>query len=322
VGPAVWAVHLVLIVAFAAGLSIPRTWRYAPLVASVVVLGLPHGAADIVALPRAVAGRVTARWAGVVVALYLALGVAYAALWFLAPVPAAVGFVMLTWLHWGQGDLYPLVAVFDADHLEARARQALTVAVRGGLPMLVPLLAFPERYRTVLAAFVAPFGGALPAWPFDPAIRAALAVGFAGLTFVTLAWGFAAASNRDAWAVDAGETGLLWTFFLTVPPVLAVGVYFCLWHSLRHVVRVLALEDRSLAALAGGRLRPGLTRFAVEAALPTAGALALAAGLWLLAPSPEPTLRGAVAVYLVVVAVLTLPHVVVVSWLDRRQGVW
>ena len=34
------------------------------------------------------------------------------------------------------------------------------------------------------------------------------------------------------------------------------------------------------------------------------------------------TIAIALALYLVLVAALTLPHVVVVSWLDRRQGVW
>jgi Brp/Blh family beta-carotene 15,15'-monooxygenase len=188
--------------------------------------------------------------------------------------------------------------------------------------MLVPLLGFPDRYRTVVESFVAPFGGSVAAWPFGPTARATLGVAFAGLTLLTLAWGYRRTDDRRGWATDAGETGLLWAFFLTVPPVLAVGVYFCLWHSLRHVARVLPLESRTRSTLDAGRLRPGLVRFAAETALPTAGALAVAAGLWLLAPAPDPSIRGVVAVYLVVVAVLTLPHVVVVSWLDRRQGVW
>jgi hypothetical protein len=29
-----------------------------------------------------------------------------------------------------------------------------------------------------------------------------------------------------------------------------------------------------------------------------------------------------VGLYLVLIAVLTLPHVVIVTWLDREQGVW
>jgi len=322
--PAVWLPWLPVAactVAFAAGLSLPDRWRYLPLVASVVVLGLPHGAVDWTALPRAVRGRVDARWAGVVVAVYAVAGGAYALAWFLAPVAAALFFVVLTWFHWGQGELHPLTAVLGVDYLDSTARRALTVAVRGGLPMLVPLLAFPGRYRAVVAAFVAPFGARLWVWP-TPRVRLAFGLGFGALTVGTLALGYRAAGDRRAWATDAGETALLWAYFLVVPPVFAVGVYFCCWHAARHVARVATLDEVAAASLERGRLGPAARRFAREAALPTAGGLAVCAVLWTTAPAPPTTLEGVAAVYLVAIAVMTLPHVVVVTWIDRVQGYW
>jgi len=321
VGWAAWVPVAALTIAFAAGVSIPRTWRYVPLAASVAVFGLPHGAADWVALPRAVADEITVRLVALVCLLYVVLGAAYALAWLAVPLLAAVGFVVLTWLHWGQGDIHPLRVVFGMDHLESRPLQALTVVVRGGLPMLVPLLAFPDRYRTIVAAFVAPFGGSVSAWP-GPQVRLWLGVAFGALTVMTLAWGLERAHDRHTWGIDAGEAALLWAFFLTVPPVLAIGVYFCLWHSLRHVARVLTLDYGLTDSLARGRLRPALTRFAIETAVPTAVALAIGGGLWVLAPDPQLTARGLTAIYLVAIAVLTLPHVVVVTWLDRAQGLW
>ncbi|WP_436925591.1 Brp/Blh family beta-carotene 15,15'-dioxygenase [Halosimplex amylolyticum] len=327
-------------VAFALGLSVPREWRYVPLVVSVVAFGLPHGAVDWAALPRAALGpavdssdlrrpwrrtrqaRRVRRWLAVVGVVYLAFGGVYAVGWFLAPLVAVGAFLVLTWFHWGQGELYPLREVLGADHLDARWRRALTVAVRGALPMGVPLLAFPGRYRAVLDSFVAPFGGSVPAWPFGADARFALGVVLAALTVGTLAVGYRTPSNRRTWAVDAGETALLWTYFLVVPPVFAIGLYFCCWHAPRHVARVLALDGESRDALSRGRLAGPLARFAHEAAVPTLVALAGCAALWWLAPAPEPTLEGAVAVYLVAIAVLTLPHVVVVTWMDRLAGYW
>lgn len=308
--------------AFAAGFHVPREWRYVPLVVSVVAFGLPHGAVDWAALPRAAVGRLDRRWLAVVGVVYLVAGGAYALGWFLAPFAAAFGFLLLTWVHWGQGELHPLRAVLGMDHLDARWRRGLTVALRGALPMGVPLLAFPDRYRTVLESFVAPFGGTVSGWPFAADARVALAVGLVGLTAGTLAAGFAAATDRRAWALDAGETALLWAYFLVVPPVFAIGLYFCCWHAPRHVARTLTLDDRALEHLERGRLGGALVRFAREAAVPTLVALIGCAALWWAAPSPEPTLEGATAVYLVAIAVLTLPHVVVVTWLDRFAGYW
>ncbi|PSQ43906.1 beta-carotene 15,15'-dioxygenase [Halobacteriales archaeon SW_7_68_16] len=323
--PAVWLPWLPVAactVAFAAGLGLPVEWRYLPLAVSVVVLGLPHGAVDWAVLPRAVTGRLDARWVGVVLAVYAVAGGAYAVAWFLAPVGAAIAFIGLTWFHWGQGELHPLSAVVGVDYLDTRPRRALAVVVRGGLPMLVPLLAFPERYRTVVAAFAAPFGGTLATWPVTPGLQLALGAGFAALTVATLALGYRRTTDYRAWATDAGELALLWAFFLVVPPVFAVGVYFCCWHAARHVARVLTVDGTATAALERGELVAPLRRFAREAALPTAGGLLVCWALWTTAPESPTTVGGLAALYLVAIAVMTLPHVVVVTWLDRIQGYW
>ncbi|NIB99673.1 beta-carotene 15,15'-dioxygenase, Brp/Blh family [Halobacterium sp. R2-5] len=318
-----WVALFVAALPALAGVELSTTVRYAPLVASVVVFGLPHGAIDYVALPRAVAGRVTGRWLAAVGALYLVLGAAYAAAWFAVPVAAAFAFVGLTWLHWGQGDVYPLAVLLDADYLDSPARRATTGLVRGGLPMLVPLLGNPETYREVVAAFAAPFGGSVgDLWLFAPDARLALGAGFAVLTAGTLAANrlATAESPPTAWRVDAAETVGLWAFFLAVPPVFAVGVYFCFWHAVRHVARAVAVHDGSRAALAAGDLRAPLRRFGREAAPLTAAALLLLGGLYLAVPNPPTTLSGGAALYLVFIAVLTLPHVAVVAWMDRAQG--
>jgi Brp/Blh family beta-carotene 15,15'-monooxygenase len=302
--------------------DVPPAYRYVPLVTSVVVFGLPHGAVDYVALPRAVTGRVDLRGVVLVSLVYLLLGGGYLALWFLAPLVAAVGFVLLTWFHWGQGELYVLRELFEADHVDDIAQQVLTVVVRGGLPMLVPLFAFPDRYRAVLDSFVGPFGGrvSLPVFEFGP--RFALFAVFGTTTAVTLARGWVRATDHRGWRLDAVETGLLWVYFALVPPVLAVGLYFCLWHSVRHIARVLLLDRWTVRALADRRWLLAAGKFGIEAAVPTGLALALVAGLWVAVPGSVADLGSATGLYLVAIAVLTLPHTAVVLVLDREQGVW
>ncbi|CCQ33727.1 beta-carotene 15,15'-monooxygenase (Brp)-like protein [Halorhabdus tiamatea SARL4B] len=304
---------------------LPASVRYLPLVASVAIFGLPHGALDYVALPRALSGRVDARGLAIVGVLYAVLGGAYLVAWVVVPVPAAVGFIALTWFHWGQGELFVLRDAFGGSHLEDRTQQALTMVVRGGLPMAVPLVGFPDRYRAVLETFVEPFGGSIgSAWLFEPGGRVAVAVGFGLVTVLTLWRGWRLADGQAdgaGWRLDATETALLWAFFLLVEPVLAVGIYFCLWHSLRHIVRVGLLDRRTASSLSAGEWLKPAGRLAVEALPTTVAAGGLLWALYVVTPASE-GLAGAIGVYLVGIAVLTLPHVVIVTWIDLKQEFW
>jgi len=317
------AVALVLLAGLVVPLaSLPLRVRLLPLAASLLVLGLPHGAVDHLTLPRA-AGRPADRAAlGRVGALYLLLGGAYAALWLVAPVAAALLFLLLTWAHWGQGDLYPLVALLDAEHLRSVRQRALAAAVRGGVLMVVPLLAFPDWYRRVVVAMAGQFGApTVPAWPFALRARVALGVGFGAVTLVALADGYRRSGAARGWLIDAAETALLWAYFWVVPPLLSIGVYFCAWHSLRHVGRLAALDPAGATALSAGRPGRALTRVGRDAAPLTAIALALLAASYV-AISPGGAPISSLGLYLAFVAVLTLPHTVVVCVLDLEQGVW
>ncbi|WP_439027934.1 Brp/Blh family beta-carotene 15,15'-dioxygenase [Haloarchaeobius sp. DT45] len=318
-----WLLLGLVALPFALGLSIPAWAEYLPLVVSILVLGLPHGAVDHLVPARIDSGSSLHRSVLLVSALYMVLGGLYLLVWFVAPIPAFAFFIVLTWFHWGQGDLYCLHALSDGAYPTTRLQRLLTVAVRGALPMLVPLVAFPEGYESVLAATVGLFGtdASAVAWAFTFEARLVVAAGFALLVAASLALGLRSA-DPTPWKRDATEVGLLSLFFAVVPPVLAIGLYFCLWHSLRHVVRVVGLDDVSVAALASDDPTVAIRRFARDAAPTTAIAIAILAGLAIAVPQTPAGLTGLVAVYLVLLAVLTFPHVVVVTFLDRRQGVW
>lgn len=314
----VWLVLAVVALAHALGLSLPVVVGYGVLLVTLLVLGLPHGALDHVTVPRARATALSARWLGLFSLGYLLLAGLYTVAWFLAPTASFLFFVLLTWYHWGQGDRAHLALAGPEAHVEGWVGR-LTVLVRGGLPMLVPLLGFPERYRSVMATVVGlfdPDGGQWLAPLFQVETRLALGLGFAAVTVVTLAMGYRVSGATVLWRRDAIETALLWVFFLTVPPVLAIGLYFALWHSLRHVVRVLGLEQESAAGERGG-----LRRLVWDGAPTTLGALVIFGALALFVPEQPGSLAGVGGVYLVLLAVLTLPHVVVVTWLDRFQAV-
>jgi Brp/Blh family beta-carotene 15,15'-monooxygenase len=323
---------------------LPIEVRYAPFLVSVLLFGLPHGAVDHL-VPGRLLGRggYAPRPLLAVLAVYTLLGGAYLLAWYLAPVASAVGFVLMTWFHWGQGDVYAMLAFERAGHLPTRAERALALVVRGGLPMLVPLLGFPGEYRAVAEAWVrlfAPASVSALAPFFTTGARTAVAVGFLGVTLASLGLGLwrvragetgtgsepgAAVGDdvlRRGWLRDAGEVTLLWAFFLLVPPVLAIGLYFTLWHALRHIARLVIVDDSGASALAAGDYLGALGRFARDATPATLGALVFFAGLYLAVPTAPGDRAGLLGLYLVGIAVLTLPHVAVVTWMDLRQDVW
>jgi len=305
--------------------SLPLWVQLIPLLASVVVLGLPHGAVDHLVLSRASGEPVTVRSLAAIGLLYLVLGSAYALVWLVAPIAAFVLFILLTLFHWGQGDVYALVELTGADHLSGPGSRLLTLFVRGGLPMLVPLVAFPEQYAFVAETLVGLFDPATATAldpVFQPAVRAAVGIGFGLAIVASLGLGLARTGPSRPWLIDAGEILGLVALFALVPPLLAIGLYFSLWHSVRHICRTMLVDEPAAVALSRGDFWAASRRFARDAAPMTAGGIVILGAIALLVPQTPATVSEIMGVYLVAIAVLTAPHVVVVLALDRKQGLW
>lgn len=320
-----WVAVIALTVLFAAGLEVPDAVQYAPFALSLVFLGLPHGAVDHLVPGRLAKGGVSVRSVLGVALLYAVLAPVYLLFWSVEPAAAFVFFILLTWFHWGQGDLYSSVAFLRTLHAAPRTLKILSVIVRGGLPMLVPLLAFPEVYREVATSIIGLFsdGRALD-WIFSPTFRFIAGASFVVLVSGTLLWKYLAARprGRSGWAMDAGEVGVLAAYFAVVPPVFAIGMYFCLWHAPRHIARLMLLRRSSSAALQNGKFLPASREFFRDAAPLTAAALLFLVGLYFFVPGGVEGAAGLLALYLVLISVLTLPHVVIVGLMDRHQGIW
>ena len=148
-----------------------------------LAVGMAHGAVDHLVPLRAAPDVSLRRSIAVVSLVYAVLGGAVVAAFLAAPVAAFAGFIALTWLHWGQGDVATL-AVAGVDHLPTSAERWLALVVRGGLPMGVPLLAHPEEYRLVaewvVGLFLVDVGAAATAVDplFAPAVRTGVGVGW------------------------------------------------------------------------------------------------------------------------------------------------
>jgi beta-carotene 15,15'-dioxygenase len=300
---------------------------FLPLLLSVLLFGLPHGALD-----HQVPGLLGWRWARhpAAVAGYLLLyaGLAGALLlgWLWAPLLAFWGFLVASLLHWGQGDLHTLEAVLGRRRPH-RWSAAVAILARGSLPILLPLLAFPGWFLRLAQGAARAFGVA--AWS-GPLLGPALTLGLTlGLVAVLLLYTHDTLRASPHSLRELGEATLLLVVFLQVPPPLAIGLYFSLWHAWRHLGRLLALrqvqqelrqhqqvlgQDGQAPAALG---RPALQGLALQLLPITLLAFTLLGGIYLWAAPRVHDTETLVALYLAVIAALTGPHALLVALMDR-----
>ena len=288
--------------------ALPAGWWLLPWGLSLVLFGLPHGALD----HEVVLGLWKPAWAtrpalSVVLVGYLAVSLLVLLGWFVAPRAVFLGFILLTWGHWGLADLWWSWRR-DPAYFHGRFHRAVFACWRGALPMLVPLAADPDLYRQTAETTCNLFlhGLANFRWMESGALRSA-ALGFVlllGLADFLLA----RRGSRSRW-LNAVEGLALLIFFGVLPAVVSVGFYFAFWHGLRHVLRLLPTESLTWS---------GFARRALPATL---GALCLL-GMLAVILMPRIKIAQSLGVYLALIAALTVPHAVVVTCMDLRDGLW
>jgi Brp/Blh family beta-carotene 15,15'-monooxygenase len=302
------AAAFVAILYLASQLPLPETWWLVPWILSLVLIGLPHGALDHEVILRLWRPQPPPRWAlAAGIAGYLFLAALVMAAWFAAPLTIFACFILLTWAHWGLGDLW-WSWQRDPAYFTSSFHRAVFALWRGALPMLLPLVVDPQIYRQIAESISRLFSDS-PAnlgWFNAISFRAILL----GCLLVV---GFLEASlaNRRSgtYLINASESFLLVVAFICLPPLVSIGFYFVFWHGLRHVLRLMRMEHLSF------------WRFARRSAPATVSALILLVILTcaVLRRGHHPSFLAA---YLALIAALTVPHSVVVAWMDRRARLY
>jgi Brp/Blh family beta-carotene 15,15'-monooxygenase len=241
----------------------------------ILLLGVPHGALDIVFVRQLGGFRSIAGW-GLFTAAYLAAAAAVVVLWGLAPGLFLAAFLLISVLH------------FSGDP-EGRTPPWFRL-LYGGAVVICPLALHAAEVSQLFAFLAGPAAAQVivaalqwAAWPWVAAIGMAAIAG----------------ARRD----PARSIELLSvTALLTVaPPLIGFTLFFCGMHSARHVLRT---RDYSHA----GTLRH-LARIAAGPMLATV--LGVAGAGWLADGKP---LDMRVAQLLFVgLAALTVPHMIVVE---------
>lgn len=282
---------------------------------AILLLGVPHGAFDAVVAARAAgaAGGSSLRLRALLFLLgYSALATAMIGLWLLNPSVGLLVFLGLSWVHFGRGDRIGATGANGANGFRGTTDvtggllEQLEVFVRGGLPLLLPI-AFHRDQVQLLFGWLTALPESAVAQGLDAALPILLTLwGLGAVALMALEWRRAAPAGDWRWA-QVELLALALTFYL-LPPLLGFAVYFCLWHSARHLIALDALL-----------IDPQSPRKQVlERGLPILAAtlLLMALAYWALAGRQfEP--RALVQVLFVSLAALTVPHIFVTLQVDR-----
>lgn len=291
---------------------------YLPLLLGFVLFGLSHGAVDHLVLLGLARKALKTGPLLLAVSAYLALSVAIIGFWKMAPTAAVFGFLILTIYHWGKADLaFERLYRPELWSESSPASNGIFTLLRGILPIGLPFIAFPREANAFVEACNALFSGS--PLPGLQTLRTGflLLIGLLGALHVfmhALAFG---RSRSVGHLYILMESAALMAFFTLVPPLVAIGWYFCGWHSFRHVLRLCTYEPPKPDNAHRGRLRLG--RFFLQAAPFTIAAIGLTALLLMMVGDFSAPDLSWVATCLVAVSAFTVPHACVVEWMDRRE---
>lgn len=268
-----------------------------------VVIGVPHGAVDHLVPWWWSAGSAPPLRRVLTFAVgYAGIAAAALAALLFAPTPTLTAFLVLSAVHFGRGEVVAW-AERAGRPVPAPMQDLLPSAAAGAAVVGLLLWTTPETVDPLLRRLSPALADGV--LTLRPAGLVAVAV------LVLLALARLLAERRP---VEAGELLLIAGVFALAPPLAAFGVYFGLWHAVRHTGRLLDLAREAVV----GTRRVGTwgeagCRLARDGWLPTGAALAAIYALWALRD-----VAGFEAQVSILLA-LTFPHAAVVWVLDRRS---
>ena len=241
----------------------------------ILLLGVPHGALDIVFVRQLTSIRSAAGWS-LFTAVYLAATASVVVLWWIAPGCFLAAFLLLSACHFSGDPEGETPALFRMLYGSAIIFCPMTLHAVEVTQLFASLAGMPAAQVIVAALQWA-------AWPWVAAISLAAIAG---------------AKRAPARSIELVSITALLTF---APPLIGFTLFFCGMHSARHVLRT-----RDYAS--EGTLGP-LLRIAGWPMLATVAGVAIA---WWLSDGKPIDMRLSQLLF-VGLAALTVPHMIVVE---------
>ncbi|MEM8711338.1 MAG: Brp/Blh family beta-carotene 15,15'-dioxygenase, partial [Planctomycetota bacterium] len=204
---------------------------------AIVLLGFPHGALDPLIIQASRGSSGTRTLLGFLFA-YLVLAFAIVGLWVVSTALGLALFLLSSVLHFGEG---------DAPRSIPRRRRWICVLSHGSAPILLPAAFYPADVGEVFGWLLNQDGAGVAGWLFG--WRDALVLAWVAMAGLGHLGRWDAAERRSV-----VELTLLLIAFVALPPLLSFSVYFCAWHSARHLLSadvVMGGELRHRAAVVG-----------------------------------------------------------------------
>lgn len=268
------------------------------MVVAVGLIGIPHGAYDLAVGRTLLLPRLGRSWAPTFLVVYVVLALVAALLWIVEPWIGLSLLLVAGAAHWGVDDL-ELVC--------SPARRLWLGTSRGALPVALPLTLHPGDTARIFEI--------LTATSTVNATRVQLlGTGALVLAAPGLAWQLLSVrdTSTSRWRARV-EVGVLVSWFVAAPPVLAFTVYFCVWHSVRHALRSIGRIDAERPARAAAT-------YVAWVIGPTIATWVGAAAVWVTLSGPDSLAPSHIAWQIVFVGLfaLTVPHLVLEIAAARR----
>lgn len=277
----------------ALGLHFSLFFQISTLLLGIVLVGFPHGAFDHLVARPVLAPRLGRFWWGPFGVCYLGLAGVVLLSWMVAPLLTLILFLAGSVLHFGLGDT-------ENKPVKDTTPRWVAILVYGTLPVLFPVAFHPTETAPLLAAI----GGVAESSMESALSHIIWLMPLWGIAFAWVCW------DRRTQRIDVAEVIVAACGFVVLPPILMFGLYFGLIHSPEHLLRLGAWHDpRNLHQAA---------RWVARILVPVS--FVCVVGLAVLALTVNDQAAGLLVPTFQIIAALTLPHMIVTSWLNDHGG--